>query len=142
MVALAGSYLVFGCLTGPRDALLQLSVVKDVPAAERGAAFSWLGTCGLAGFGLGSAPSGLTNATLGLPFLTAGIAAVISVVLSFVLLSGPAGRQHEGSPKAREQELGERLARRPAGATGPIDRKGPPARLGRVRQHWFGDPWR
>jgi len=100
MVALAGSYLVFGCLTGPRDALLQLSVVRDVPAAERGAAFSWLGTCGLAGFGLGSAASGLTNATLGLPFLTAGIAAVISVVLSFVLLSGPAGRRHgRGEPQ-------------------------------------------
>jgi hypothetical protein len=71
MLALAGCYLLFGCLTGPRDALLQLSVVREVPAAERGTAFSWLGTCGLSGFGLGSAASGFTAATLGLPLLAA-----------------------------------------------------------------------
>lgn len=101
IVVLAGSYLVFGCLTGPRDALLQLSVVRDVPAAERGAAFSWLGTCGLLGFGLGSATSGLTSATLGLPFLTAGVAAVISIVLSFVLLKGPAERRGQEHRRRR-----------------------------------------
>ncbi len=85
MVALAGSYLVFGCLTGPRDALLQLSVVRQVPTPERGAAFSWLGTCGLAGFGLGSAASGLTSTTLDLPLLTPCITAGISVLFSVFL---------------------------------------------------------
>lgn len=39
VVVLAGASLVFGCLAGPRDALLQLSVVRTVPQAQRGAAF-------------------------------------------------------------------------------------------------------
>lgn len=88
LVAIASAYLIFGCLTGPRDALVQVSVVREVPAAERGAAFSWLGTSGLLGFGLGSAASGLTGSALGLPFLAAGISAVIAIVLSAALLRG------------------------------------------------------
>ncbi len=86
VAAIGGLYLAFGCLTGPRDALLQLSVVTDVPAARRGTAFSWLGTCGLLGFGVGSAASGFTGATLGLPFLAAIVAAVAAVALSVALL--------------------------------------------------------
>jgi hypothetical protein len=89
LAAIASAYLIFGCLTGPRDALVQVSVVRAVPPAERGAAFSWLGTSGLLGFGLGSAASGLTGSVLGLPFLAAGVAAVIAVVLSAALRKAP-----------------------------------------------------
>jgi len=86
MAGIGGLYLISGCLTGPRDALLQLSVVTGVPAPRRGTAFSWLGTCGLLGFGLGSAASGFTGAALGSPLLAADVPAVVAVALSVVLL--------------------------------------------------------
>lgn len=100
MIAIACAYLIFGCLTGPRDALVQVSVVREVPAEDRGTAFSWLGTSGLLGFGLGSAASGLTGAVLGLPFLAAVIGAVIAVVLSAALLRGRSHGTRSGPVEA------------------------------------------
>ena len=82
IVTLAVLYLVLGSLTGPRDALLQLSIVLAARPAQRSTSFSWLGTCGLLGFGFGSAVSGLVGNTLGQHLLPAAIAAGVALALS------------------------------------------------------------
>jgi hypothetical protein len=91
IAALTIGYLAFGCLNGPRDALLQLGVVREAPAARRGSAFSWLAACHLFGFGLGSAASGATAQRLDAPFLVAGLAAVVAVALALLLARLSAG---------------------------------------------------
>jgi len=82
IVTLAALYLVLGTLTGPRDALLQLSIVLVARPAQRSTSFSWLGTCGLLGFGFGSAVSGLVGNTLGHHLLPAAIASGVALALS------------------------------------------------------------
>jgi MFS family permease len=58
LLGLAALFLVLGAAQGPRDAITQLLLTESTRAEQRTEAFSWLGTAGLGGFGLGIAVTG------------------------------------------------------------------------------------
>jgi MFS family permease len=77
-------FLVLGATHGPRDAVTQLLLARSARAEHRTEAFSWLATAGLAGFGVGTAVTGLVADEPGrqaLIFVTPAVACAVALVL-------------------------------------------------------------